>query len=296
MINKEKISIEELEKMRLEVKKISFYKSLIITPIIIILIIMFFLGSNTISLISIVGLILATIVAALYNSKNVTKYRVMYKENFVKLVLQEELENLIYKPYEGIQKEILTNTGMIYTFSKYYANDYISAEYKGVKIKQSNVHILKKVETNKRTSYVTMFRGNWTICEFNKNFRSKLQIYEKGFAGARNNGLFSNDFKKIELEDSEFNDKFVVYAENEQEAFYIITPQFMNKIKRLNNNISGKMMLCFYNNRVYIGLNNGRDSFEPNINKKIDKEEIRKDIKLITAFIDELDIEVKLFK
>ena len=74
----------------------------------------------------------------------------------------------------------------------------------------------------------------------------------------------------------------------------------MQRIKKLNNMISGKLLFCFIDNKLHIGLYNNKDSFEHSLFSKIDEnlaiESVSKDIKMITAFVDELNLDNDLFK
>lgn len=139
------------------------------------------------------------------------------------------------------------------------------------------------------------------IFDFNKNFKANIQLCQKGFG----NAIVSNSgnklkFKKVMMEDQIFNKQFSIYAQDEHEAFYILTPSLMEKIKNLANSIKGKILFCFIDNKLHIGLDNGKDSFEHSIFTKINEnkilEEIAKDIKLITDFVDELDLDNDLFR
>ena len=102
------------------------------------------------------------------------------------------------------------------------------------------------------------------------------------------------------MEDNEFNNLFTVFAVSEHEAFYILTPHFMEKIKELTSKLKCGIMLGFVDNKLHIAVNNYKDSFEYNvfrpINEKEIEESITKDIKLITDFVDELNLDNDLFK
>ena len=146
------------------------------------------------------------------------------------------------------------------------------------------------------------------IFDFNKQFKANIQVAQRGFGNnkVQQKGLFSKKddnsyYKKVEMESEEFNKRFTVYAQSEHEAFYILTPSLMEKIERLDDNNSGKLLLCFINNRLHIGLYDNKDYFEaPSCFSKInEEEEINKtnsDIKTITQFIDELNLDNRLFK
>lgn len=106
--------------------------------------------------------------------------------------------------------------------------------------------------------------------------------------------------KKVKLEDIEFNKMFKIYSEIEHDAFYILTPHFMEKIKKLYKELDAPIKLTFMENKLHVAVNNGEDSFEYNVLNPINEEEIEqdiiKDIKLITDFVNELNLDNDLFK
>ena len=238
------------------------------------------------------------------------KYSNYYKKYFVLKALKQSFTNVIYKPEAGVSKKTITDTGVIYTGDRFTSNDYISGKYKGVKFRQSDVKMEKEMhiymstedDISELTYYVTLFKGRWMVFDFNKNFKANVCIYENGFLNKRINSIFSSvKYKKVNLESREFNNDFNVYAVNEEDAFYIITPHFMEKISKLNDVCSGKLILCFINNQLHVGLYNNDDAFEaPNyfriFSKKSAIKSIDKDIKLITMFVDELELDNDLFK
>lgn len=74
----------------------------------------------------------------------------------------------------------------------------------------------------------------------------------------------------------------------------------MEKIKKLKQNIGNNVTLGFIDSKLYVTLNNYKDSFEYNVFKPIDEKiinsNIMKDIKIITDFVDDLDLDNDLFK
>ncbi len=239
--------------------------------------------------------------ASLPGQKYANEYKKIYKNYFVCNALKEVFTNLEYEPEMGISREILENTKMINTSDRYYANDYIKGKYKDVSFISSDVHIEEEHETedmdgNKSTYYVTLFMGRWFIFDFNKTFKSNLCVTQIESVIK----FYDLNYEKINLEDEQFNKKFSVYAQSKHEAFYILSPSFMEKVKDLSLKINGKLILCFNNNKLYLGLNNYLDSFEPSIHKKVNenfiKNTIKKDIDVIINFIEELDLDNDLFK
>ena len=142
------------------------------------------------------------------------------------------------------------------------------------------------------------------IVEFNKAFRSNVQIVQKGFCNTTRKRTFEMSdsvFELVEMESADFNSRFQVYAKNEHEAFYLITPQLMERLQQLADRKSGKMFLCFVKNQLHIAIQSNEDSLEaPSIFKPLDEEKttqkLREEIEVITQFIDELSLDNDLFK
>ena len=203
----------------------------------------------------------------------------------------------------GFSSEFINSVGMLYTADRYSSNDYMKGSYKNIGFEQSDIHIEEKHETtdsdgHTTTYYVTIFLGRVMIFDFNKTFKANVQVASRHFGA---NALpRKKKFSKVQMEDVEFNKKFQVYAENDHDAFYILTPHFMEKIKEIKTILGCEFMLGFVDNKLHIAINNNKDSFEYNVFKPINEqkieEDIGKDIKLITSFIDELNLDNNLFR
>ena len=255
---------------------------------------------------SIIVLILGTIISFAICSKPIKTFTMAFKDLFVLKSLKSIFTDLQYNPMVGIDEGIIRETQMMNMGDRYSSNDLIIAKYKNINIMQADVHIEEEHQTtdsdgHTTTTYVTIFRGRWMVFDFNKTFKANLQLCQKGFNNSKlNNWGNKEKFKKVMLEDEAFNNMFRTYAQSEHEAFYILTPSLMEKIKNLVSSVNGKILFCFVDNKLHVGLQNNKDSFEHSIFKKINEEQIiediLKDIKLITNFVDELDLDNDLFR
>lgn len=297
------MSIEELEKLR----KKAYTIQLIGFICTILLFIVMLITTKKIPLAFII-VIIGIVFTAIFSASPTKKFTSEYKKTLVFSALKSIFTDLTYEPERGLAKSIIGNTGMMNLGDRYSSNDYISGKYNNVSVIQADVHIEERTEStdfddddSTDTDWHTIFQGRWMVFDFNKSFKYNLQVCQKGFYNSIIDNWKSNiKFKNITLEDQEFNKQFKVYAQNEQEAFYILTPAMMEKIKKLSNNINGEILLCFIDNKLHVGIENYDDAFEPSIFVKVNetkaKEKILKDIKLITDFIDELDLDNDLFK
>lgn len=226
-----------------------------------------------------------------------------FKNIFVKTSLQNYFNDLTYEYEKGFEESFVRQTGMLDTGDRYYSNDYVSGIYKNIKFEQADIHIEEKHEEkddegNKRTVWETLFMGKLMIFDFNKPFKANLQISSAFFDS--NRLPWGKQFTNVKTENIEFNKNFAIYAENELEAFYILTPHFMEKIQSVYKSLNCSIMFGFMDNKLYIAVDNYDDSFEYNvfepINEEKIKEEILKDIKTIINLVEELDLDNNLFK
>lgn len=294
------MSVEELELLRKKAKN----RVLIGICITIILMLVLYALTKIVQLIMI-GLVLGIIITIIISNKPTKDFNDSFKKMFVLKSLKNTFENLIYNPDKGLEESIIRETQMMNMGDRYSSNDFISGLYKNINVKQADVHIEEEHQTtdsdgDTHTTWVTIFRGRWMIFDFNKKFKADLQVCQKTFSNARvSNWGRENKFKKVMMEDQLFNKIFRIYAQSEHEAFYILTPSLMEKIKKLEENINGHLLMCFIDNKLHVGIYDNKDSFEHSIFTKIDEakvlESISKDIKLITNFVDELDLDNDLF-
>ena len=247
--------------------------------------------------------IILTIVKTIINGKDIRLFNKEFKNIFVFTALKSTFQNVKYSPDKGFSESFVDEIGMINTSDRFNSNDYISGTYKGIKFEQSDMHIEEEHETtdsegNKTTTWITIFRGRLMIFDFNKSFKSNIRVSTKYFRADKL--PWSKKFSKIKMEDVEFNKLFSIYSQSEHEAFYILTPHFMEKIKTLTNNLNCGIMYAFIDNKLYIAIDNNTDSFEYNVFKVIDEqkinEDLSKDIRLITKFVEELNLEKDLFR
>ena len=244
----------------------------------------------------------SVVISYLLSFRSIKEFKSAYKKYFAISIFEEKCNSVNFDLDHGIDREIIADTQMMHMGDRFTSNDYISGQYKGVNFEYSDVHIEDECEDSEgRTYYVTLFRGQWFIFDFNKTFKSNLQICESDFRNAKRNSWFGPEkYKKVELEDIDFNKKFKVFAQNNLEAFYILTPHTIERIKTLNNNTYGSLLFCFIDNKLHVGLHSGKDSFEASIFKTIDenkeKSKVSQEIDTILNFIDVLNLDNTLFK
>ena len=292
------MSVDELNQMRksLKVKTIL----LIWVPMAVALLCFGLLDQPVIGVIAVI----TTIVSTLLLRRSRAMFDKEFKDMFVLSTFEEVFDNVNYQPFDGLDRSIIRDTKMMYMGNRYSSNDYLEATYKGIPFKQADVHIEEETrDRDGHSRYVTLFKGRWMIFDFNKTFKANVQVVEKGFHNAKRTTIFGKEgekYQKVEMEDVAFNKEFKVFAQNAHDAFYILTPAMMDRIRQVTGSSRGRIMFCFIDNALHVAIYDNKDSFEANIMKDIDfnavKEDVLSDVRVITKFVDDLNLDTKLFK
>lgn len=227
--------------------------------------------------------------------KEAVLYRKAYKGYFIERNLKNIFTDLKYTHQDGISSSLLKSTGMINTGDVYSSNDLTIAKYKNIGFVQADAHIqTESTDSDGNTTYTTIFKGRFMIFEFPKKFNFKLELIGKRFGAYRIPSKDQNTGRKmvkIETESPEFQHFYKVFGQDGFETFYILDPAFIVKLQDIAEHYKRKVLLGFYDNKMLVALNDGKDSFEPPkpykpINEQIETEKVAKDIKIITDFVD----------
>lgn len=306
--NEENISVEELEELRVKSKS----DSIIWTCFYFFVCLGFayftgFFSSDSEAINSDFDYIIVVIACAIISyvlgcakamsSKSYQKYSNGYKKLFVKSTFNKLFDEVYYDVDNSVNVDKvfdnIKNVGMLQIGNCIHSNDYIYGKYKGVNFEYSDFVTSNKTDD----SNIVLFAGQWLIFDFNKKFKFDFQVCEKDF---KNSKVDRENFKKVELEDIEFNNIFNVYSQNDLDTFFVLTPSIIEKLKELNNNLNGSLLLCFVENKLHIGLCNGEDFFERDVSSEInvnkENEKVMEDLKVILSFVDILNLDNDLFK
>lgn len=235
--------------------------------------------------------------------KNYKEYKSIYKKVFVEEPFNQAFDYVRCDLKNGISKDIIAGTDIMMMGNRYSSNDYIRGMYKNVGFERADVMIQNHTSNGKHSQTVTYLHGRWLIFEFNKNFHFDLQIIGKGFHYSKNrSSIFTREDerrRKIEFEDIQFNKDFTVYAQDDLEAFYILTPQFIDTLKNMARTMDGNLMFGFIDNKLHVAINTGKDAMEPSIFRSElnhNLKEVQKEINIIISIIEGLNLDREIHK
>lgn len=215
----------------------------------------------------------------------------LYKEVFVIDMLKDQFSDVFYDWQQGLDSLFVKSTGLVRLGNRYHSEDFIAATYRGVRFQQADVTVKYHTSSGKNSHTTIYFQGRVFTFDYSRKQSMAVQIFSKDFRyfGNPENGL---KLSKVEMEDVNFNKQFTVQAMNPHDAFYILTPQFMQRLLVLKQRYSSITMVISQG-KLHIGLNHQADSFDMNVWNKIDypkeKERMEKDAWVIRELVEMLN-------
>ena len=260
----------------------------------------FFFGTEKIGplvgMLSIIPFFIAIIVFSvkIFIVKNEKKQ--LIGTNIVGGAVADEFEIIEYEALKFIDFNEIKAAALLGNWNSCEGSDFIRGKYKGVSFSSSDICLEQVNNHNGENSRHKVFKGQWLICELNKTLETPLRLCERSSEGK---GKKSD----VETENQAFNDKYKILTSDPHTVFYILTPHFMEYIVRMDNEARARTYMCFMGNKVHVALYNNRDLFEANDRKVLGgmnvaqlREQVKLEVKYITAVIDELLLNNYLFR
>ena len=234
-----------------------------------------------------------------YRNFIVKNFNYEFKNKLLREIITNISPNLDYFPNKFIDKKEFYYPN-IYKIADFYGgNDLIEGKFKGVNIKLSDLFLQEEIITydekgNQKIRYETIFKGIFFIADFNKFFTSKTYVLSNKIA-------FLNKFgNRAYMDDVEFEKYFKTFTNDQINARYILTPNFMKRVLKIKNYFKKEFNFAFLDSKIYIYLEFNYDSFEPKLhNSLIGKNSIleiyEKNILKILNLVQELNLNNKIW-
>lgn len=202
-------------------------------------------------------------------------FRREFKRKIVAGLVEAFYPHLNYSPEAFISPESF-NESSLFTqeFNEYEGEDYFAGKHGNANFQYSELFV-RRVETRytsrgARRQVVEIFNGLFFSADYEKNFFDRTIIKPDSLEGAL--GVMGRGMQRIaygerlvDLEDPEFEEMFVVTADNQVEARRILTPAFMERIKNLRKKLGCMVYLSFVNSRIFVAIPLKEDLFEPHV-------------------------------
>ena len=259
------------------------------------IIIMWFFMDNLV--LGLVFLVIA-MVFAYFSSKSSSTLKKLLSDNVISSVLKEALgDSVEYNPWGKL------NPGSMafpFDYNKVEGSDHIKAVYNGLNIELSDIELIYEAETvdadgNTEKNSITNFKGQWLICDFGKELSGEVRL-------SANDKKLRKQHKNdsVEMENETFNNRFLVTANDAQEAYYILTPHMMEYILTMADKSGGEVYMSFQRDgKMHVAVKTGRDFFElgkSNANVEGLRQKFLGELRWFTDMVDTLRVEDTLYK
>ncbi|MBP3207965.1 MAG: DUF3137 domain-containing protein [Campylobacter sp.] len=222
-----------------------------------------------------------------------------FKEKIITQIIKEISPNLAYDKAKFIEFNEFDRPRIYNTvIDIYQGNDLIWGNIDGVELKFSDIYLARVDTKNKERSIqvqTPLFYGIAFIADFSKFFTAKVVVLDK-------KGSFtSTSLQKTKMDNSEFNEIFATFCDDEIATRYILTPNLMEKMLHLRKFFGAKCDFCFVENKIYIYINLGKDSFEadykvPLIGENSAPQRYHDEIMQFVGIVENLKLNSKIFK
>lgn len=237
----------------------------------------------------------AAIILLVIGAKTFKEYENDYKQLIAKHVLQACFDEANYFPVRGFTKEEFQAAHLIHwrrDFA-YHSEDLITGQHAGVEFKQSDIRITHTTGSGKHRKTVVDVDGRLIQFHYKKAIDSRILIVTD-----THNATLETGLSKLEMEDVDFNRKFDVYSEDGHSVYYLLTPPFMEYLKKLCE-LDRNLYISFDGEYLYV-LRSGKGGiFVPprgRIDVHAEVEKSKQELYEIVKLIEILKLENKAYE
>ncbi|NDV16300.1 DUF3137 domain-containing protein [Muricauda sp. TY007] len=150
------------------------------------------------------------------------------------------------------------------------------------------------------------FTGMFAIMDFNKKFNGSTIVlpdqYEKriGYMAKTLQSMNLNRNQLVNMEDTEFENEFVVYSTDQTEARYILSPSLMRRIAAFKKKVGGSVLMSFKNNKLYMAVQIPHGFLSLRLNQNLVTSNVLElfyeDFVMAIDIVDDLNLNTKIWK
>ncbi len=244
-----------------------------------------------------IGVIIIGVLLGVFGYAQFSSVVKKFKGDYLKDLISEWIEDGYYDPKRGLSPAQVYHCEFLKKADRFHSEDLLTGKIDGIKFEASDIQLQERrqrqTKNGTQTYYVTYFKGQMYVFDFNKDFDGFLQVLENQRPQSRRR------YDRVKLESIDFNKKFNTYTTNQHTAFYILTPQFQERLMAIEKAHPGKIGFSFVDNQLHMAINNNKSNFTISLFRKIDEallKAFREDLQVLYNIVDELKINKRIFK
>lgn len=234
-----------------------------------------------------------------------------FKERIISRIIQFVDPNLQYRQGGYIPESVFISSQMFLANpDRYSGEDLVWGQIGQTAIQFSEVRADECVETTnskgeREEDWKPIFHGVFFIADFNKHFQGvTVVVPDMGSAFGRvgrwvQSLAYYGAGKLTQLEDPVFERRFEVYASNDIEARYLLSPKLMARIVDFGNRTGHQISLSFVNANLHVAIRHSKNLFEPRLYRTVLDEEMAReyleDLLLVVGIVEDLDLNTRIW-
>ena len=190
-------------------------------------------------------------------------YKARFKREVVSEIFRIVCPTAIYEPFKSIAADVFDASAVFNPRGSYWSDDRVRGRIGDTPFEAAEVRRKYTTGSGKNSTTHVVFEGLFFHLDFNKALSGTTVVQPES---ARSDQIGDRSgLRLVSLENPEFEREFKVYATNDVEARYILTPTMMEQLLAVRRRAERPVFLGFKNNAAYLGVHYGRSLFEPSI-------------------------------
>lgn len=231
-------------------------------------------------------------------------YKQAFKAQVIGRLVAERYEDASFSAGGGIgQAEFESSRLYQQGIDRYNTEDLIEARLGATGFRMAEIHAeYKTTSTDGKgrttTHWHTIFKGRFLVARFSKRFHGTTLVLSEAWRLFGMSGL-----EKVTLEDPAFEELFAVYATDQVEARYLLSPSLMERLVASRQKLDAKVQAAFMDDHVILAIPDPHNRFEPpsfwSSSPLISEEDVQTyaaDIALAAELIDALNLERRIWE
>lgn len=229
-----------------------------------------------------------------------------FKKELIERIIHFISPDLSYQPSNFIGVDSFERSRLFLTnIDRYNGDDYVSGKIDKTQFWFSEVKAEYKTTTSKgQTQWHTIFKGLFFVADFNKHFEGSTVVLpnrhgRSALARILQKVNLSRREKLVKLEDPEFNKYFVVYADDQIESRYVLSPSLMQRLIDFRKKNGNPLHISFVSSFLFLAIGYTKDLFEPSYFKSLTRFETVKpyfeDISLAVGIVEDLNLNTRIW-
>ena len=224
-----------------------------------------------------------------------------FKARVISRVVKHFGEDFSYMPTGGVSWYDYDASHLFKRdLDKFHTEDHVRGRVGDVNIEFSELLAQYSTGSGKNRKTHTVFRGLWFVADFNKHFQHRTLVYpEMGMVANWGLGVEVNNrytppvysgFELVKLEDPAFEKLFMVRAEDQIEARYILSTSLMARLTAFRQKTGREVYVAFSAGQVHVAISTPKNLLEPPVWRSL------LDLGLMNEYLEDIEMALGIVK